>query len=59
VTLTVEISRSEQQVIRLPAGLGVTPEEGPDVALEADRQGRHGRASEEPAEGQVDEKILG
>ena len=28
------IPRAEQQVIHLPAGLGVTAEEGPDVALE-------------------------
>ncbi len=41
------------------AGVGIAAEEGPDVPLESDRQGRYRRTAPEPAQGQVDEQVLG
>jgi hypothetical protein len=46
-------------IIGLAAGFRIAAEEGPDVPLETDRQRGHRRPAPEPAQGEVDDQILG
>jgi hypothetical protein len=53
------IAGLEEPVVGQAAGVRVAAEEGADVPLETERQGRDRRTSPESTEGQVDEQVFG